>query len=73
MLLTITGERKAPEVKGQGYLLCEVCYRPFPRSITLPSSVGAAKVEASYDNGVLDVTLPKAKEAVARKVQVKAK
>jgi len=72
--LTIKGERKAgSEVKEEDYYCCERSYGSFSRSIALPSSVDAKKIEASYEDGVLEVSLPKAPEVKAKKVTVSAK
>jgi HSP20 family protein len=72
--LTIKGERKAEsEVKEEDYYCCERSYGSFSRSIALPSSVDAKKIEASYEDGVLEVSLPKAPEVKAKKVVVSAK
>ncbi len=72
--LTIKGERKPPaEVKEEDYQCCEVCYGSFSRSITLPSAVDTDKIEASYGDGILELNLPKVKEAIPAKIQIKAK
>ena len=72
--LTIKGERKAEsEVKEEDYYCCERSYGSFTRSITLPSSVEAKNIEASYENGVLEVSLPKAAEIKPKKITVSAK
>jgi HSP20 family protein len=72
--LTIKGERKAEsEVKEEDYYCCERSYGSFSRSIALPSSVDAKKIGASYEDGVLEVSLPKAPEVKAKKVAVAAK
>ncbi|MBM3132642.1 MAG: Hsp20/alpha crystallin family protein [Chloroflexi bacterium] len=72
--LTIGGTRAAPEdVRDEEYHRCEVCYGPFSRSITLPMDVDPDNVEASYENGVLEVHVPKAKEARATKIEIKSK
>ncbi len=72
--LTIKGERKAEsEVKDEDYYRCELCYGKFSRSVALPAAVEAKKVEANYENGILEVTLPKAEEAKPKKVEVKVK
>jgi len=72
--LTIKGERKAEtEVKEEDYYCCERSYGSFSRSIALPSSVDAKKIDASYEDGVLEVSLPKAPEVKAKKVAVKKK
>ena len=72
--LTIKGERKAPaDVKAEEYECCEVCYGSFSRSITMPAAVDSDKIEATYENGILEIRLPKMKEAKPAKVQIKAK
>ena len=72
--LTIKGERKAEsEAKEENYYCCERSYGSFFRSIALPSSVDAKKIEASYEDGVLEVSLPKAAEVKPKKISVLAK
>ena len=72
--LTIKGERKAPaEIKEEEYHRCEVCYGTFSRSITMPAAVDPDKIEATYEDGILEVRLPKAKESMPTKIQIKAK
>ena len=72
--LTIKGERKTEsEVKEEDYYRCELCYGKFSRSVGLPTAVEAGKVEANYENGILQITLPKAKEAKPKKIEVKVK
>jgi HSP20 family protein len=72
--LTIKGERKSEsEVKEDDYYRCEMSYGRFSRSVALPTKVQADKVDASYDDGILEITLSKAHEARPKKVAVKAK
>ena len=72
--LTIKGERKATkEVKEEEYHRCEVCYGSFLRSVTMPGAVDVDKIEATYEDGILEIQVPKAKEAKPSKVQIKAK
>jgi len=72
--LTIKGERKVEtEVKEEDYHCCERSYGSFFRSIALPSNVNVDKIEASYDDGVLEVSLPKAAEVKPKKIAVSAK
>ncbi len=72
--LTIKGERKAEtEVKEEDYYCCERSYGSFFRSIALPSTVDAKKIEASFEDGVLEVSLPKAAEVKPKKISVSAK
>jgi HSP20 family protein len=72
--LTIRGEKKAEsEVSEEDYYCCERSYGSFFRSIALPSTVDAKKIEASYEDGVLEVTLSKAAEVKPKKVPISAK
>ena len=58
--LTIKGERKAEsEVKEENYYCCERSYGSFFRSIALPSNINAQKIEATFEDGVLEIR-PKA-------------
>jgi HSP20 family protein len=72
-LLTIQGERQfTSESSEQQYHRVERRYGSFRRSITLPSQVKADAIEASFDNGVLEVVVPKAEEAKPKKITVRA-
>lgn len=71
-VLTIKGERKTSiEVSKMTYLRRERPYGTFARAIVLPERVDAEKVTASYKNGVLVVTLPKAPESKPKQVIIK--
>jgi len=70
--LTIQGERAAPEVRGAVWVRQERPYGRFARTVTLPVLVDPDKVEATYENGVLKLTLPKSEAAKPRKITVKA-
>ena len=72
-MLTIKGEKEAEkEEKDKRYHRVERSYGAFYRSIRLPASVDASKVAASFKDGVLTVTLPKAAEAKGTTITVKA-
>jgi len=72
--LNIKGERKAEsEVKEENYYRSERSYGKFYRSVALPSNADAQNIEANYEDGVLEVSIPKAAEAKSRKVKVSAK
>ena len=72
-VLTVRGEKKdETEQKGRNYHRVERRYGAFTRSLTLPASVDADKVEAKVKNGVLEIRLPKREEAKARRVEVKS-
>ena len=70
-LLTIKGEvKEEKDVEEQRYHLRERRYGSFTRSISLPSSVKADAIEASYEAGVLTLHLPKAEEAKPKRIPV---
>jgi HSP20 family protein len=70
-VLTISGERKSESEKREGESYrSERSFGSFSRSVTLPSPVKSADVKATYQDGILTVTLPKAEEAKPRKIQV---
>jgi len=73
--ITIKGEKKEEsEEKKKDYYVTERRYGSFERYFDLPDGVDADKIEATFKNGVLKVTLPKTAEAQkpAKKVEVKA-
>ncbi len=68
--LTISGERKAGSSNGEKAERTERYVGVFRRSIALPTRVDANKVSATYRDGILTVTLPKAEEAKPKQIQV---
>jgi HSP20 family protein len=71
--LTISGERKHEEEKKEGESYrAERFFGRFQRSVTLPTAVQAGKIDASYKDGILTVTLPKSEEAKPKQIQVRA-
>jgi len=71
-LLTIQGERAfAQESSEQQFHRVERRYGAFRRSITLPAQVQAEQIEASFDNGVLQIVVPKMEEAKPKRIQVR--
>ncbi len=69
--LTIGGERKGQTSNGEKAERTERYIGKFRRSITLPTGVDADKISASYRDGILTVTLPKAEEAKPKQIEVK--
>lgn len=69
-VLTISGERKSPTREEGESFRSERYFGAFRRSVTLPVRVKGEAVSASYQDGILTVTLPKAEEAKPRKIQV---
>jgi HSP20 family protein len=71
-LLTIQGERYfAHDSSEQHFHRVERRYGAFRRSITLPAQVLAEQIEATVDNGVLQILVPKMEEATPRRIQVR--
>ena len=59
--LTVHGEKKTErEEKGKTYFFSERTYGSFQRSFRLPANVDADKVSASFKDGVLSISIPKA-------------
>jgi HSP20 family protein len=72
-LLTIQGERRfAHDSAEEKMHRAERYHGAFRRSITLPSHVEADKIEASVQDGVLQIMVPKAPEVQAKRIQVRA-
>ena len=58
--LTISGERKFSKEKKENNLhVVETQYGNFSRSFSLPENVDATKISAKYNNGILEITVPK--------------
>ena len=73
-MLTIKGETKAEqEVKKEDYIYQERRYGAFSRSVILPSGLKTEKCEATMDDGVLTLTIPKAQQVKPKAIKVKAK
>lgn len=69
--LTIRGERRVEdEQQGQQDLHVERVYGKFERLVQLPVAVQADKVKATYRDGVLEITLPKADEVKPKEVKI---
>src|SRR5437588_11143730 len=70
-MLTIGGERKSQTGgNDENATRTERFTGKFRRSITLPTRVDANKVNATYKDGLLTITLPKAEEAKPKQIQV---
>jgi HSP20 family protein len=72
--LTLKGERKfEKEIKRENYHRVERAYGSFQRSFTLPSTVKQEAIEASFKEGILEISLPKAEEAKPKQIKIQAK
>ncbi len=69
--LTIKGEKKSESaVEDSDYFQSECYYGSFMRSVPLPSTVDTSKIEASLENGMLEINLPKVAEVKPKKIAV---
>jgi HSP20 family protein len=70
-VLTIRGERKFDEtISRESYQRIERSYGSFSRSFTIPSTIDAASISASYKDGILTVKLPQREEAKPKQIEV---
>ena len=72
--LTIRGESKEEnEVKEENYVRKERRFGSFSRCVTLPSGLKADKADATFENGVLTLKIPKTEESKPKTIKVKTK
>jgi HSP20 family protein len=70
--LSIRGERKEErEAKDEDYYVSERWAGAFSRTVALPPGVDPEKIQAKFKSGVLEIHLPKTKEAKGRTIEVK--
>ncbi len=70
LLISSERQREMKEPNAESAIRHERVYGKFERTFELPNSINADKIEAHYDNGVLNVALPKAEGAKGRPVQI---
>ncbi len=69
--LTISGERKDEhESRERGWYRIERSFGSFSRSLTLPDGVDSDAITARFENGVLEVSIPKPEERKPRRVEI---
>jgi len=70
-VLTLKGEKKQEQhEEKENYHRVERSYGSFTRSFTLPANVQQADIKATFKDGVLQIALPKAEEAKAKKITI---
>lgn len=69
-MLTIRAERMSPEGEDLDWILSERYAGSYMRQLTLGEGVDTDRISASYDTGVLTVTVPVAEKAKPRRIQV---
>ena len=73
-VLTIRGEMKhEDEKKDKAWHIREQRWSSFERSVALPTAIVPDRAEASFENGILTITFPKAEEVKPKTISVKAK
>ncbi len=66
--LTVSGERKLEkEIEGKNYRSVESNYGSFTRSFQLPDNIDQENVSATFENGVLQVVVPKDEKKIAKR------
>lgn len=72
-VLTLKGEKKQEQKEEkENYHRIERSYGSFSRSFTLPTTVKAEQIKATFKDGVLVISLPKSEEAKAKKIAITA-
>lgn len=69
--LVISGERTARRTEDKGKVhLSEINYGSFSRSFYLPENIDKENIQANYEDGVLNVSLPKGEAAKAKTISI---
>lgn len=72
--LSLRGERRfAKDVQQENYLRIERASGAFQRNFTLPATVQQDQIRATFRDGVLELTLPKAEEAKPKKIAIEVR
>jgi HSP20 family protein len=70
-MLTVRASRERPsEGRSQDFEMHEVSYSRCERSLTLPKGVASDQIKASYQHGVLELTMPASPELAGRKIPI---
>ena len=70
-ILTIKGKKEdVKEEKEKNYHLRERYYGAFQRSISLPNNIEPEKIKASFENGVLNISVPKSDKRTPKKIEI---
>lgn len=72
--LVLRGERKfEKDVKEENYHRIERSYGSFARTFSLPQTLDLAKVGATFKDGLLEITIPKIRDARPKQIEIKDK
>jgi HSP20 family protein len=69
--LTVSGDRTSERTdEGEDYVRVERAFGTFHRTFTLPDAVDAENIEATYEDGVLRINVPKTEESTRRQIEI---
>ncbi len=69
--LTVSGERTSERTdEGEEYVRVERAFGTFHRTFTLPDAVDEENIEATYEDGVLSISVPKTEESTRRQIEI---
>jgi len=69
--LTVSGERTSERTdEGEDYVRVERAFGTFHRTFTLPEAVDEQNIEATYEDGVLRISVPKTEESTRRQIEI---
>jgi HSP20 family protein len=72
-VLTVSGERKAEhQENSEGFYRVERAFGRFSRSLTIPDGVNAEQISADFNDGVLEVRIPKPAERQPHRISIGA-
>jgi HSP20 family protein len=71
--LTVSGERRPPEVPAERLHRLERRYGPFSRSVSVPAAVADEQISAHYKDGVLEIRIAKPEAPKPRKIEIGGK
>ena len=71
--LTVKAEKEEEMPEDTTYYSSERCFGSYLRSVELPFPVNGDKISATFENGLLEIRLPKAEEAKAKHIEIKVK
>jgi HSP20 family protein len=69
--LTVSGERTSERTdEGEEYVRVERAFGTFHRTFSLPDAVDEENIQATYENGVLSIHVPKTEESSRRQIEI---
>jgi HSP20 family protein len=70
-MLLVKGEKKSPEFSEEAkYYTCEQCFGSYSRAVELPFDVNANKISSRFEDGLLEIRLPRTEESKPRHIPI---